>query len=120
MKSSDLVKLWFEKWIQGDYLNLPLSEDFKHTSPFGTIHGKVAYLNLVKENEDKFLGQTFHIHDEIYEQDKACVRYTAKQGKNFVLDVSEWYSIKNNLIEEIIAYYHIGEIREERKIEDYS
>lgn len=120
MKSSDLVKLWFEKWSQGDYLNLPLSENFLHTSPFGTIHGKIAYLNLVKENEDKFLGQTFQIHDEIYAGDKACVRYTARQGKNFVLDVSEWYSLKGNLIEEIIAYYHIGEIREERKIEGYN
>lgn len=119
MEIKDLVRLWFEKWNKGDYHTLPLSENFKHTSPFGTIDGKTTYLDLVKENEDKFLGQTFEIHDAIYEKDKACVRYTAKQGKDFSLDVSEWYYIKNNLIEKIIAYYHIGEIREERKIDDY-
>jgi len=47
------------------------------------------------------------------------VRYTARQGKDFKLDVSEWYYRENDLIREIIAYYHIGEVREERKIENY-
>ena len=115
----DLVKQWFEKWSNGDYMNLPISENFKHTSPFGTINGKQQYLDLVKENEDKFLGQSFDLQDSIYEKDRACVRYTAKKGNDFSLDVSEWYYVKNNLIEEVIAYYHIGEIREERNIESY-
>ena len=119
MELNDLVEQWFQKWNKGDYLNLPISENFKHTSPFGVIEGKTAYLDLVKENEDKFLGQTFEIHDTIYLKNKACVRYTAKQATNFSLDVSEWYYVKNNRIEEIVAYYHIGEIREERKIENY-
>jgi len=117
MNSENLVKLWFDKWEKGDYLNLPIAEDFKHTSPFGIISGKRRYLGLVKDNEDKFLGQTFELHDGIYEHDRACVRYTARQGQNFSLDVSEWYYIKNNLIEEIVAYYHIGEIRDERKLQ---
>lgn len=113
----DLITQWFEKWESGDYLNLPVTEDFKHTSPFGTIEGKQAYLDLVKGNEDKFLGQTFELHDSIYARDKACVRYTAKQGEDFSLDVSEWYYVKDSLIEAIVSYYHIGEIREERQLE---
>jgi len=118
MELKDLVKLWFNKWDNGDYLNLPISENFKHTSPFGIIEGKKIYLDLVKENEDKFLDQTFDIHDAIYEKDKACVRYTAKQGRSFSLDVSEWYYAKDNLIEEIVAYYHIGEIKDERQLKN--
>lgn len=110
-----IVRKWFEKWEEGDFLNLPISENFKHTSPFGTIAGKEKYVNLVKENTDKFLGYRFDIHDEIYDDDKACVRYTAIQG-DFNLDVSEWYYTKEDLITEIMAYYHIGEIREERKL----
>ena len=117
MDLKDLVKVWFEKWDNGDYLNLPISENFKHTSPFGTIEGKQTYLDLVKDNEDKFLGQTFALHDAIYEKDRACVRYTANQGKDFSLEVSEWYYVKDCLIEEIVAYYHIGEIRDERQLE---
>ena len=119
MTTQALVQQWFEKWIDGDYLNLPISSGFKHISPFGTISGKENYLDIVRQNEDKFLGQTFTIHDAIYERNKACVRYTAKQGENFSLDFSEWYYIRDNYIEEIVAYYHIGEISESRKIEDY-
>lgn len=112
-----LVHEWFNKWKAGDYYNIPISENFKHTSPFGTIDDKKVYIKLVEANKEKFLGYNFEIHDEIYEEDKACVRYTAIQG-DFKLDVSEWYYIKNNLIEEIIAHYHIGEIRADKKFID--
>ena len=118
MKAKALVKKWFNKWNDGDFINLPISENFKHTSPFGTTDGKEEYIDLVQKNQDKFLGYVFDIHDGIYEGNRACVRYTAKQGNDFTLDVSEWYYIKDDLIEEIIAYYHIGEIREERKLSE--
>lgn len=115
MNLKELVKKWFEKWEEGDFHELPISENFKHTSPFGTIDGKEKYIKLVEANKDKFLGHRFEIHDEIYDGDKGCVRYTAVQG-DFTLDVSEWYFAKNDLIEEIVAYYHIGEIREDREL----
>ena len=93
-----------------------MTEDFTHTSPFGTISGRSAYLEVVEQNKDKFLGYQFEIHDGLYADDHACVRYTAKQG-DFKLDVSEWYYISDGMIREIIAYYHIGEIREERRLD---
>jgi hypothetical protein len=118
MDVKTIVKKWFDTWEEGSYRDLPISEHFKHTSPFGTIDGRKRYLALVEENKDKFLGQRFELHDEIYERGKACVRYTAKQGDSFRLDVSEWYYMKDGLIEEIVAYYHIGEIRDERKLQN--
>ena len=117
MKSKNLVKEWFAIWKAGDFHSLPISNNFKHTSPFGTIDGKAEYIKLVEANQEKFLGYNFDIHDEIYETDKACVRYTAVQG-DFSLDVSEWYYFRDDLIEEIIAYYHIGEIRDDRKLDN--
>ena len=116
MTTKELVQQWFSKWESGDFHNLPISETFKHTSPFGTIDGKKAYLRLVEDNKDKFLGHRFKIHDAIYDSSKACVRYTGNQGESFSLDVSEWYYINDGLIEEIVSYYHIGEIREDRKL----
>ena len=115
MDLKSLVKRWFQKWEEGDFLDLPISENFKHTSPFGTINGKKEYIDLVESNKDKFLGYRFEIFDEIYDKYKACVRYTAVQD-DFHLDVSEWYYAKNDLIEEIVAYYHIGEIRDDRQL----
>lgn len=116
MDSKQLVIDWFSKWTEGDFLNLPISDNFKHTSPFGTIESKKTYLELVQQNADKFLGYEFTIIDGIYGDDKACVRYTALQGE-FSLDVSEWYYFEDGLIEEIVAYYHIGEIREDRELD---
>lgn len=112
-----LVKSWFEKWKSGDYLNLPISDDFIHESPYGIILGKSNYLNLVEDNLDKFLGHRFEIHDAIYKRYNACVRYTAVKD-NFKLNVSEWYYSEDVLIDKIIAYYNIeGQISDDRKIE---
>jgi hypothetical protein len=116
MTPKEIVTDWFKKWETGDFMNLPLTDGFEHRSPFGTISGKEAYLDLVKKNKDKFLNQSFTLHDSFYGDGKACVRYTAKQGEDFTLDVSEWYYFKGDLIDKIIAYYHIGEIRAERKL----
>lgn len=116
MNIKDLVATWFDKWEKGDFLNLPVSQNFTHSSPYGTIDGKESYVNLVDANKDKFLGHHFEIHNEIYSGNQACVRYTATQG-DFRLEVSEWYFVKNGLIEEIRSYYNIeGEISEERKL----
>ncbi len=112
----DLVHDWFQKWEVGDFYNLPITGDFKHTSPYGVISGKDTYIDLVAANKDKFLGHKFEIHDQIFENKRACVRYTAIQD-NFTQDVSEWYYPENGLIKEIVAYYNIeGTISEDRKL----
>ena len=116
MEIMDLVNVWFERWENGEFMNLPISENFTHTSPYGTIEGKKAYIDLIVVNIDKFLGHRFEIHDVIYENNKACVRYTAVK-ENFSLDVSEWHYVKEGEIEKIVAYYNIeGEISEDRKL----
>ncbi len=53
MEIRELVQVWFDKWKTGDYLNIPVSDNFKHTSPYGTIDGKEAYLKIVEANKDK-------------------------------------------------------------------
>ncbi|MCM8568644.1 nuclear transport factor 2 family protein [Gramella jeungdoensis] len=116
MRVKDLIKEWFSKWEEGDFLNLPVSDNFSHISPYGTITGKDKYIELVETNKDKFLGHRFELHDELYGEERACVRYTAIQD-DFSLEVSEWYYVRDGLIEEIVAYYNIeGEISEDRKL----
>ena len=73
MDSKELVNQWFVKWEEGDFLNLPISQNFLHTSPYGLIHGKKQYISLVEAYKDKFLGHRFELHDEIYEKNKAYV-----------------------------------------------
>lgn len=113
---AQLVRDWFHKWEVGEYQHLPITEDFQHTSPFGTISGKENYLQIVRGNEDKFLDHTFKILDEIHGEGKACICYRAIKGEH-QLEVSEWHYFQGDLIREIVAHYHIGDIREERRLE---
>ncbi len=115
-EAEELAKEWFLKWETGEFMKLPISDNFVHTSPYGTIEGKQAYLDLIKVNRDKFLGHTFKIHDLICEPHRACIRYIAiKEG--FVLEVTEWHYVRDGLIHQIVAYYNIeGEISKERKL----
>lgn len=109
-----LVRKWFEKWEVGEFLDLPISENFKHTSPYGVIEGKKEYLSLVVANMDKFAGQRFSLHDELYGENKACVRYTVVQD-DLTFGVSEWYFAKNGLIEEIMVYYNMDHMNAEER-----
>lgn len=110
-----IVHQWFSIWESGNYRELPISANFCHISPFGTIDGKENYMDLIQANEDKFIGYKFELLDELYDMEKACVRYRCTQG-DFELEVSEWYEIKGNLISNVIAYYHIGDIRKDREL----
>ncbi|GAB3647701.1 hypothetical protein GCM10028791_10150 [Echinicola sediminis] len=118
MDTKTTIETWFALWEKGAFQKLPLSPDFTHTSPYGTIQGKASYMELIEANRDKFLGHQFELHDILTEGSKGCVRYTAVQG-DFRLEVSEWHYVHEGLIEKIIAYYNIpGKIREDRKLKN--
>lgn len=119
MNIKKLVSRWFEVWTNGDFHNIPVTTKFEHTIPYGTVSGKSNYLELVRGNKEQFLGHNFEIHDEIYQQDRACIRYTVSKN-DFSMEVTEWHYIKDELIDRIIAYYNIeGEISEDRVVEGY-
>ncbi len=120
MDIKELVETWFLKWNEEDYQNIPIAEGFKHTSPYGTVDGKQTYLDLIESNKDKFLNNKIQLHDTLYEDDRACARYTiVNSAVGFTMDVSEWFYKKGDLIGEIVAYYNIeGDISEERKLKD--
>jgi len=77
-------------WEAGDYRSLPLAEGFTHTSPFGVVEGQGAYPALVEANEGAFLESAFGIHDALYGDGVASVRYTARKG-DFALEAGEWF-----------------------------
>ena len=117
MEAEKLVRKWFHQWENGSFEELPISENFSHMSPFGTIEGRQEYLNLVRKNRDKFLGYRFDIHEMLSDESRLCVRYTAIQG-DFQLDVTEWHYIKGGAINHVHAYYHIGDVRDDRQLEE--
>lgn len=97
---------WFKKWEAGNFHDLPLTENFRHISPYGTIDGKKAYMELVEANKDAFLGHRFEIHDTLSNDQCVCIRYTAIK-QDFQLEVTEWHYFEKELIREVISYYNI-------------
>ena len=115
-KTQALVTEWFNIWDRGDFENLPLTEDFTHSSPYGTISGKANYLALVEPNKDKFLGNRIELQDEMYGDRRAAVRYMI-HNPAFSMEVSEWLYTRDGLISRVHAYYNIeNEISESRKL----
>lgn len=116
--SNQLIHQWFSLWESGDFHALPLTDNFAHTSPYGTIEGKAAYMDLVEANKAQFLGNRFEIHEVLTDGNKACARYTM-HALSFSMEVSEWFYFEGDLIREIVSYYNIeGEISEDRKLEE--
>lgn len=107
MDCRSLIRSWFEKWESGDFETLPLSDDFQHTSPYGLVDGKADYLSLIKGNRAAFLGKTFKINEEVFDGNRAVVRYTMATATG-TMEISEWFHCENDLIKAVISYYNIS------------
>ncbi len=105
-----IVEKWFSCWETGELDQLPITNDFEHTSPFGTISSKSTYLDIVEKNKDRFLGKSFQIIDKIIEGNNACVRYEVINPDGN-MDVCEWYTMEGGLIKNIYSYYNIGDAK---------
>lgn len=103
-----LVNKWFKCWENGTYQDIPVTDTFRHYSPYGLIEGRTGYLDLVESNKDMFLENRIERLDELYENDRSCIRYRII-NPDFEMEVSEWIYAEDGLIAEIHAYYHVGE-----------
>ena len=103
------VASWFRCWETGELDELPISDNFSHSSPFGLIEGKQRYLEIVNKNRNDFLGNTLTVLKEINEANKVCVQFK-QENNNTGLEmvVCEWYEIENNTILSIQSFYNIG------------
>lgn len=104
--SRKLAEAWFEVFRNRDIDKLArlLAEDFVHTSPFGEIKPRQAYLDLVRANPQAFFSPVIEILDLFDCGDKVAVRYLV--NKNPACDC---IYARDGQIAEIFSYYHYGE-----------
>ncbi|WP_422105193.1 nuclear transport factor 2 family protein [Winogradskyella sp.] len=104
-----IVEKWLSCWKNGNIEDLPITEDFSHTSPFGTIAPKSKYMDIVLKNRKDFLGNTLTVIKQIQEGNNVCIQFE-QHNKNTGLEmaVCEWYQIEGNLIKDIRSFYNIG------------
>jgi hypothetical protein len=100
----ELVDAWFDAFRNKDISKLELAGDFVHTSPYGEIKGRKAYLDLVRENPEAFFNPVIKIIDVIEGGDRFAVRYLMN-GK----PACDCIYVKDGQISKIYSYYHVGE-----------
>ena len=104
-----IVKKWFDCWESGNLDELPIVEDFSHTSPFGTIHTKNRYMEIVNKNKKDFLGNTLTVTKQIQEGNQVCVQFEQKNSNTGLeMTVCEWYVLEGDFIKTIRSFYNIG------------
>lgn len=105
------VAQWFACWNSGNVDELPITDDFRHTSPFGTIETKARYLDIVNKNRKSFLGNKLTVLTQIVDGNVACVQFlqTRDDDPAFEMKVSEWYFLEGDRIREIESFYNIGD-----------
>lgn len=102
--SRALVDSWFDAFRQKDISKLILAQDFTHSSPFGVIEGRDAYLGLVKENPEAFFSPVLDVIDVIEGDGKYAVRYLVNGNP-----ACDCIYVQDGEISAIHSYYHYGE-----------
>ncbi|HSM32245.1 MAG TPA: nuclear transport factor 2 family protein [Woeseiaceae bacterium] len=105
------VARWFACWNTGPIDDLPITDDFRHTSPFGTIESRARYLEIVNRNRDQFLGNRLAVLRQIVDGNDVCVQFrqTRDDDPDFEMTVREWYVLDGDRIREIESFYNIGD-----------
>jgi ketosteroid isomerase-like protein len=104
VKNRKVVDAWFDAFREKDISKLELAEDFVHTSPFGVIRGRKAYLDMVRENPEAFFSPVLKTLDVIEDGDKFAVRYLVNENP-----ACDCIYVRDGQISEIYSYYHVGE-----------
>ncbi|MDH3271745.1 MAG: nuclear transport factor 2 family protein [Gemmatimonadota bacterium] len=110
--SAQLARGWIEAWIRMDleWLRERLAPDFVHTSPFGRLEGRDAYLATVEPMARKSV-QRLDIKQIIATGDQAAVWFENQTPRGTV-PTCDWIRTRDGLITEIQSFYDSEKVRE--------
>lgn len=101
--SRELIDSWFDAFRERDISKLRLAAHFVHSSPFGDIEGRDAYLALVEANAEAFFSPTLEIIDVIGSGSAFAVRYLIDGNP-----ACDCIYVERDEISRIHSYYHYG------------
>jgi len=103
--NKNFAEAWFGAFRAKDIskLELELADDFVHTSPYGEVKSKKAYLDLVKANPEAFFSPKIEILDIFECGNKFAVRYLVNNNP-----ACDCIYVQNGQISKIYSYYHVG------------
>jgi|GEM_PF-1793971 len=99
-----LSRQWITIWNDGDPADLPLADDFQHTSPYGHIEGRDRYLEVVgpmaKENVSRLT-----IEDVLVSGHQSVIRYQNRLASGKTMYACDWLTFKNGKLARVRSYY---------------
>jgi len=102
--NENLAQAWFDAFGRKDLSELALAEDLVHSSPYGDIESRQAYLDLVDQNPAAFFSPEITILDVIAGADAYAVRYLVNGNP-----ACDCIYVRDDQIAKIHSHYHVGE-----------
>lgn len=111
-RAAELATGWIQAWIRMDmdWLRERLAPDFVHTSPFGRLEGRDAYLETVEPMARKSVME-LTIRDVIASGDRAAVWFE-NRTPNGPVPTCDWVHVEGDMIGEIRSFYDTTAVRE--------
>ena len=106
----ELAKAWIEGWIAGKPEDIPLAEEFTHSSPFGVVSGRTKYLEWVKPLSAKNVN-SLKIIRTLGGENEAAIWFEMQTPKGLVL-CCDWLHTKEGKIISIQSFYDATSLRE--------
>ena len=102
-EAARLARTWITCWNQGRPLDIPLAEDFTHTSPLGVIAGRKTYLDKIIPMSAKNVVD-LRIRAILSSEGQAAIWFEM-ETENGVVQVCDWLQTENGEIKAINAFY---------------
>ena len=106
-----LARVWIDYWNKGTPDDIPLAENFKHTSPFGCVQGRKKYLDWVKPLAAKNVTE-LEILRTVSSLNEAAIHFEMQTPKG-PIHVCDWVVVKDGEITEIHSFYDATELRDQ-------
>ena len=98
-----MARAWIQGWIAGRPDEIPLADDFVHTSPFGTIEGREIYLEKIKPaSEANVAGLT--ILQTMGSDREAVIRFDMETPHGTIPCV-DWVTVDGDTITAVHSFY---------------
>ena len=101
--AEDLARLWIDCWNEGRPGDIPLAEYFVHTSPFGRVAGRAAYLEWVKPLAAKNVA-TLRVEKTLGSGNEAVIQFEMDTPAG-AIPVVDWVSVDGDEIVAIHSFY---------------
>lgn len=103
MTAEQLARLWIDCWNEGRPDDIPLAEDFTHSSPYGTVSGREAYLEWVKPLAAANVAD-LRVIRVLGGKEEAAIWFEMDSGERVVKTV-DWVQVRGSEIASIQSFY---------------